>query len=102
MITSIRQKFTEWYVKKGYTFGYDFSGTKVIGEYPFLFPYGVPKAYFDCPIWVKPFLFLFSPSVYQVKAIGDVMIKGFLEGLNDPRVKPINIDILLNGDGKQN
>lgn len=92
MITSIKRKFTEWYVKKGYTFWNDFSGTKA----------GAPKSYFGCPIWVKPFLFLFSLSVYQIKAIGDVMIKGFLEGLNKSTVSPINIDLLLNGDGKQN
>lgn len=48
----IRKIFTKWYVKKGYTFGYKVENNMSFGTY------------FDCPIWVRPLLFLFSPSLY--------------------------------------
>lgn len=52
MMNKIKQKFTSWYVKRGYRFGYE----------------GFPlKAYYKCPAWVRPLLFLFSPSVYFQK-----------------------------------
>ena len=41
-----RKKFTEWYRKMGYAFN------------------GIE---FRCPWYVKPFLFLFSPSIYFYK-----------------------------------
>ena len=50
-----REKFTRWYVRKQWTF--DGEG-------------------FDCPWYVRPLLFLFSPSVYYVE-----VMKRFAEGL---------------------
>ena len=43
----LKKRFTLWYIRRGYTF------RTVEGE-------GV----WDCPWWVRPMLFLFSPSVY--------------------------------------
>lgn len=94
MMMWARRKFTEWYIKRGYTFSYDFSETKTVGEYPFYFPFGVPKTCFVCPVWVKPFLFLFSPSIYTAGTLGKIFIEGFMEGLNDPHIKPIHFENL--------
>ena len=46
----LRKRFTLWYIRRGYTFRTE------EGE-------GV----WDCPWWVRPMLFLFSPSVYFVE-----------------------------------
>ena len=45
----MRKRFTKWYFKRGYRFGYKVDN-------------GV--AVWDCPWWVKPLLIFFSPSVY--------------------------------------
>ena len=63
----LRKKFTKWYVKKGYTFGYD--------------DFSPSSAVWNCPWYVKPFLFLFSPSVYQMEWSNEYIVKGFMEGL---------------------
>lgn len=47
---NIKRKFTKWYVKQGYRFGHKRF-----------------ESYWDCPIWVKPLLGLFSPSIYLVE-----------------------------------
>ena len=61
----IRKRFTKWYIKMGYTFGYDSYG----------------DAYWNCPWYIKPLLFLFSPSCYCINEnIGKAMLEGFLEG----------------------
>lgn len=63
----LKRRFTLWYIKRGYGFGYDTSSR-------------VPKAWFRCPIWVRPLLVLFSPGVYCDR-YGKIMLEGFLEGL---------------------
>lgn len=50
----LKKKFTKWYFEKGYGFGYDYRN----------------EAVFVCPLWVKPLLFLFSPSIYVHDLIG--------------------------------
>lgn len=66
----MRKKFTEWYVRRGYTFVYSNP------------PSGVTNVCFDCPLWVKPLLFLFSPSVYmRYEESGKNLLNGFLDGL---------------------
>lgn len=48
----LKTRFTRWYVRRGYEFGYT----------------NYFEAYYICPVWVKPLLpFLFSPSVYLVE-----------------------------------
>ncbi len=79
----LKKRFTKWYVKKGYTFGYDFSECEMVGGddiFPPM-PKTAPAAVWNCPWWVKPFLFLFSPSVYAVEAWGKQFIDGFMAGL---------------------
>lgn len=71
MIESIRRKFTEWYVEKGYKFGYNLPEIKIIEKYPFLLRTKAQSTYFDCPVWVKPILFLFSPSIYFMRKYMD-------------------------------
>lgn len=56
--------FTRWYVKQGYTFGYD-------SNY---------NAYYVCPWYVRPLLTLFSPSVYYMELFKDFS-KHFSEAL---------------------
>jgi hypothetical protein len=63
----LRKKFTKWYFKKGYTFGYD--------------DFSPSSAVWNCPWYIKPFLFLFSPSVYQMEWSNEYIVKGFREGL---------------------
>lgn len=54
-------KFTYWYIKKGYIFGYD--------EYM--------NPFWKCPWWVRPFLIFFSPSIYFVRKIGGAFCTEF-------------------------
>lgn len=81
--TSFRRKFTLWYIHRGYTFRYDFSNTKVYGEYPFYIPEEIPKSVFNCPWWVKPFLIFFSPSIYTSETVGKQIIEGFIKGIKE-------------------
>ena len=49
----IKKRFTCWYVRQGYKFGYR----------------DITIPYFICPIWVRPLLpFLFSPSIYCMES----------------------------------
>lgn len=57
----IRQRFTKWYVKHGYSYYNDF---EVIEDPSVRYPYKIGKPHYDCPWWVKPLLIFFSPSVY--------------------------------------
>lgn len=61
----LRQLFTEWYFRHGWTFEYDFN-------------LGVKPAW-NCPFYVKPLLVLFSPSVYFMCDSAD-FARGFEEG----------------------
>ena len=79
----IKARFTKWYVKKGYRFGYDFEDCDIIGDEHFKSPYGMPIAYWICPKWVKPLLMLFSPSIYTTLTIGADFVRGFQKGLNE-------------------
>ena len=83
MMRKLREKFTKWYFRKGYTFGYDFNGVETVGGddiFPAM-PTSMPRAVWNCPWYVKPFLFLFSPSVYQMEWSNEYIVKGFMEGL---------------------
>lgn len=73
----LRKKFTKWYVKKGYTFGYD--------------DFSLSSAVWNCPWYVKPFLFLFSPSIYDVECITNHIINGWLDGLQSDITNAITI-----------
>lgn len=64
----LKRRFTLWYIKRGYSFGYDTSSR-------------VPKAWFRCPIWVRPLLVLFSPSVYYAR-VEILMLEKFWEGFS--------------------
>ena len=64
----IKRAFTKWYIRKGYTFGHEFTC-----------PW---RAYWKCPCWVRPLLFLFSPSEYALEAWGKSFVEGFERGAN--------------------
>lgn len=81
MVKNINKRFTKWYVKRGYTFGYDFSGVPVVKYGPFRAPLGVPDSQFTCSWWVKPLLIFFSPSVYYVETTGRLLSEGLMEGM---------------------
>lgn len=70
-----REKFTKWYVCKGYTFGYDENLCAV----------------WNCPWYIKPLLFLFSPSIYDIEKITKTFVNGFLKGLNESIEKEFRI-----------
>ena len=78
---SIKRRFTKWYVNKGYKFGYDFTDVPVYDDGIIKIPTGVPKAVWNCPWWVKPLLFLFSPSVYAAEDWGKQLVDGFMAGM---------------------
>ena len=63
---NIKKRFTKWYVKNGYKFGYDSSHVAV----------------WHCPWWVKPLLIFFSPSVYFM-ICGKMFTDGFLRCLKN-------------------
>ena len=80
---NIKKRFTKWYVKKGYTFGYDFSKCETIGGddiFPPM-PLTQPVVVWGCPWWVKPFLLLFSPSVYVAEDWEKQFVNGFIAGM---------------------
>lgn len=54
MLTKLKCRFTEWYVQRGYTFIYVRKSDCLMDL----------ETIWVCPFWVKPFLCLFSPSVY--------------------------------------
>ena len=65
-MTNLRKRFTLWYIRRGYTF------RTVEGE-------GV----WDCPWWVRPMLFLFSPSVYFKEcAFVRKLVQGIISGFD--------------------
>ena len=67
---NLRKKFTLWYIRKGYKFGYD---NDIV----------CPKAIWTCPWYIKPLLFLFSPSVYvKMSNTGKSIVDGFLAGFS--------------------
>lgn len=63
----LRHKFTEWYVKRGYTFIYN--------------KFQPTEATYDCPWWVTPLLIFFSPSVYYILVYGNLAVDNFNKGL---------------------
>lgn len=83
----LRRIFTRWYVKRGYTFGYDFTDVPVYSDGYLSTPGGIPKTIWNCPWWVKPLLIFFSPSVYMSKTYGEGLTKGFYESFNGPDEK---------------
>ena len=76
-----------WYIKRGYTFGYDFSDIPVYHCDAIKIPGGIPKAIYNCPWWVKPLLIFFSPSVYYMRTYGKLLAEGFAEGLKSVHIK---------------
>lgn len=69
----IKKKFTQWYVRKGYRISLKFPDLVI---------------HFDCPILIRPLLFLFSPSVYhneQGRVFADALKKGIESGIADQK-----------------
>ena len=66
-MNKIKKRFTKWYVNKGYLFEYDFTVNPT-------------ESSFVCPIWVRPFLIFFSPSVYLNETYGKIVHDGIREG----------------------
>ena len=78
--SKLREKFTKWYIKRGYTFGY--SGVPVYTDGLLVTPLEMPEAIWKCPWWVKPLLIFFSPSIYYRDTWGRLIYEGLMEGLN--------------------
>lgn len=62
VMEKLRQRFTEWYFRHGWTFEYTLGG----------------KPTWNCPFYVKPLLVLFSPSVYFMR-VSSGFARGFEE-----------------------
>ena len=67
-MNKLKKRFTKWYVDKGYLFGYDFTDNPT-------------ESSFVCPIWVRPLLIFFSPSVYLNETYGKIVRDGIREGI---------------------
>ena len=67
----LKKLFTKWYIKKGYTYGLSYTSNtrKDITDIYIV-------RYYNCPLWCKLLLFLFSPSVYSAE-IGMCIIDAF-------------------------
>lgn len=71
----LQKQFTLWYIRKGYRFGYDGGNLH-------------PVAVWYCPWYVKPLLFLFSPSIYfYFENLGELFLNGFLDGASRGETK---------------
>ena len=72
---NLRKRFTLWYIRKGYRFGYDGGNL-------------APVAVWYCPWYIKPLLFLFSPSIYfHIENVGKSFLDGFLDGISRGEAK---------------
>lgn len=67
-MNKLKKRFTKWYIDKGYLFGYDFTDNPT-------------ESSFVCPIWVRPFLIFFSPSVYLNETYGKIVRDGMRDGI---------------------
>ena len=74
----LKERFTIWYIKKGYTFGY------VLHRIEFDEPF-CPESIvvFNCPWYIKPLLCFFSPSVYFIEKHGKAIVREFEKGIHD-------------------
>lgn len=80
-ITSkLKEMFTKWYIKRGYTFEYDFSNIDNYVDY-IATPDNLPQAVWHCPYWVRPLLIMFSPSIYYIETFGKNITEGLYRGL---------------------
>ena len=79
-IEKIRERFTKWYIKHGYTFGYDFTDVPMYDDGVLRIPLYPPEGVFNCPFWIKPLLIFFSPSVYFHEVYVRVMCEEFWKG----------------------
>ena len=75
---NLKRRFTLWYIRRGYTFGYDY--TNLSPDYDCVI---IPKAVWECPWWVKPLLIFFSPSIYSHEVWFKNFRLGLREGLKD-------------------
>lgn len=87
VLKRIRERFTMWYVKKGYKFGY--RPCKVYADGILTTPLEIPETYFICPWYVKPLLIFFSPSVYMKDAMGKAIVEAFRKGLEEAKMKGV-------------
>lgn len=89
-----KRKFTKWYVKRGYGFGYNVDSVYIDSENMFSYPTRAYDAVFTCPWWVKPLLIFFSPSVYFMEAYGRIVAESFEQGMKSARGLRSNIQII--------
>ena len=82
-MNKLKHRFTQWYIRKGYTFGYDYTGVPAIDDEYIKHPSKIPKAIWRCPFLVRPLLAMFSPSIYAAEAWGKVIVEGLIKGMSD-------------------
>ena len=79
----LRRAVTLWYVKRGYTFEYDFSNVSIYGDDYIAVPGNLPTSVWHCPWWVRPLLIFFSPSVYTIETFSKLVVQGFNQGFTE-------------------
>lgn len=68
MLDKLRKKFTEWYIDQGYATMKSRLNHDII---------------FLCPWWVKPFTWLWSPSIAQVYLVDLALVNMMREKLKE-------------------
>lgn len=74
MIAALKIRFTKWYVAKGYRYGFQFD----------LFHM---RSIYTCPLWVRPLLVFFSPSVYMRELVCKAIVKGLVADIQETESK---------------
>lgn len=72
MIAALKRRFTKWYVAKGYGFRFGLFYMRSI---------------YTCPLWVRPLLVFFSPSVYMRELVYKAAVKGLAAGIQEAESK---------------
>ena len=79
----IRDRFTRWYVKKGYLFGYGWPDVDDCKYDIYMRCDGFLNYYWICPKWIRPLLIFFSPSMYTSEFYGKTIVEHFQKGIEE-------------------
>ena len=80
----IKERFTKWYIRKGYRFYYKVNPIKSLyTDDDIKFFDSDLEAKFLCPWYIRPLLIFFSPSVYMYEEYGKQIAKSFMKGMEE-------------------
>lgn len=82
----IKERFTKWYIRKGYRFYYKVNPIKSLyTDDDIKFFDSDLEAKFLCPWYIRPLLIFFSPSVYMYHEYGKVIAENFMKGMEEAK-----------------